>query len=290
MSKTTVPHNDNDRNPALVSAVLGEGTDAHRLVHVGDATLTVWQEYGDDEPRMLDTDVAKRLRFKNPRDIRKLIERTWLAGQRPIQRATVARRNVRGGGVQIFTVMAYWLTEAQVLKVCARSEAPVAEAILDDMIAVYIAARRGLLAPAAPGLDEAALARAIAASLAPIVARIDVLTAQVENQARPSEATAGRAILPNEARWIRAMICTIAETTVGTRRGPRYRHERATVEQDLREVVGHSFTLAWEALDAGEYATAAAWLQRKQRRAKKGAALQAEEKQGSLRLVGGGKG
>ena len=33
-------------------------------MRVNDATLTVWPEYGDGEPRMLDTDVAKRIGLK----------------------------------------------------------------------------------------------------------------------------------------------------------------------------------------------------------------------------------
>jgi len=142
--------------PVFVSGVVGSGADAHRLVRVSDWTLTLWQEYGDEEPRMLDTDVAKRLGFERPRDIRKLIERVWSEGQRPAIRATVARK---GPGRR--PEGEYWLTEAQILKVCARSETPVAEAILDEMIAVYMLARRGLLTPTPPSFDAEALARMI---------------------------------------------------------------------------------------------------------------------------------
>ena len=169
MSNPTMPQNDNHRNLPLVSPVVGEGTDAHRLVRVGDTTLTVWQAYGDEEPRMLDVDVAKRLGFKRPRDIRQIIERIWPEGQRPCVRVTVQRTQMPTGGTRETSVNAYWLTEAQVLKVCARSETPVAESILDAMIAVYIAARRGLLAPAqpaAPALDTEALQRLIVETVA----------------------------------------------------------------------------------------------------------------------------
>mgnify|MGYP007083443292 CR=1 FL=1 len=128
-----------------VSEWIGEGKDAHRLVRVDARELTVFREYGDDEPRMLDADVAKVLKFKQPRMIRKLIERIWPENQRPHVRSTVERTSMPRGGARETTINTYWLTEAQILKVCARSETKVAEAVLDDMIATYIAARRGLL-------------------------------------------------------------------------------------------------------------------------------------------------
>lgn len=170
--------NVTDHNPVSVSEVIGTGRDAHRLVRANDATLTVWSEYGDNEPRMLDTDVAKRIGLKEPRSIRKLIERIWPEGQRPFLRDAVSRRNVRGGGVQEFKVSAYWLTEAQILKVCARSETPIADAILDDMIRVYMLARRGLLAPT-PNLTVTQLRElamgAAAEAVNPILERLTVV-------------------------------------------------------------------------------------------------------------------
>ena len=71
--------------------------------------------------------------------------------------------------MQKYTADAYWLTEAELLKLCARSETPIAEAILDEMIAVYQAVRRKLLVPApAPALapPPESLAQAITAARA----------------------------------------------------------------------------------------------------------------------------
>lgn len=133
--------------PVFISEVMGEGAEAHRLVRVGSWEMRA-QGAAGTEPTVRDLDAAERLGFKRPRDVRKLIERIWPQDKRPIHRATVARRNVRGGGVQEYTVDEYWLTEAQLLKVIARSKTDIAEAILDEMIAVYMAARRGLLVPA----------------------------------------------------------------------------------------------------------------------------------------------
>ena len=77
-----------------------DGKDAHRLVRVNDATLTVWSEYGDGEPRMLDTDVAKRIGLKQSRNIRQMIERIWPEGQRPHVRTTVMRTQMPTGGTR----------------------------------------------------------------------------------------------------------------------------------------------------------------------------------------------
>src|SRR5690606_18824762 len=44
----------------------------------------------------------------------------------------------------------YWLTEAQALKVVAKSETAKADALLDEVIRVFVLARRGLLPAPAP--------------------------------------------------------------------------------------------------------------------------------------------
>jgi len=93
-----------------------------------------------------DLDAAERLGFDRPRDIRKLIKRIWPNDNGPINRSTVARWIAGKGAERERVVNEYWLTEAQLLKVVARSETPIAEAILDDMIRVYLAVRRFLLA------------------------------------------------------------------------------------------------------------------------------------------------
>lgn len=107
---------------------------------------------GDEEPLMRDVDAGERLGLGRTRDVRKLIRRTW-PGEKIQQihvRATVARTSMPRGGERETCVEEFWLTEAQVLRLCARSETTVADAILDDMIRVYMLARRGQAAAPEP--------------------------------------------------------------------------------------------------------------------------------------------
>lgn len=93
------------------------------------------------EPRIQDLDAAVRLGFGRPRKIRELIERTWPKDRLPYCRPTVGRQLTNGGGTRTFEVKEYWLTEPQLLKLIARCRTPIAEAILDEMIAVYMAVK-----------------------------------------------------------------------------------------------------------------------------------------------------
>ncbi len=101
----------------------------------------------DDEPTVRDVDLATRLGFERPRDIRKLVERMLAGGllSNTEVRATVAQTSNRGG--RPGTV--FHLTEVGTMLVIAKSETTMALAITREMIGVFIAARRGLLAPAA---------------------------------------------------------------------------------------------------------------------------------------------
>jgi len=146
-----------------VSSVIGEGVDAHRLVRVGAWELTVWVGRGDEEPRIRDLDLGERLGYANPIDIRKLIRR--LEDEKKLKDlvvfATVAKTSGGRPGRE------YWLTEAQALKVVAKSETSIADALLDEVIRVYMLARRGLLPQ--PGIMTA---EGVAMAIEPIVRRV----------------------------------------------------------------------------------------------------------------------
>jgi hypothetical protein len=112
-------------------------------------TVDGWSVAMDgDEPTILDGELGERLGFARPRDIRKLIERLAKDGKLNNLRirATVARIELRRGVHRDQVVNEYWLTEAQSLKVIAKSDTDIADKILDQVIAVFIAVRRGQMA------------------------------------------------------------------------------------------------------------------------------------------------
>lgn len=149
----TMHNSAGDRNPVFVSEVIGDGPDAHREVRVGDWTLTVPGAEGT-EPEIPDDALAARLGLAD-NDLRSLARRHAAAGniaprayRRTVRRFTKGGRN-RGE----VTVDGFMFNEADALFLVTRSETPRAVALTREMIAVYMAARRGLLprpAPAAP--------------------------------------------------------------------------------------------------------------------------------------------
>jgi hypothetical protein len=94
----------------------------------------------DEEPRVRDLDLAERLGYERPRDVRDLIKRLVSDGKLGEVFCRTAPQNGRGRPSTEF-----WLTEAQALKVTAKSETAKADALLDEIIRVFMLARRGLL-------------------------------------------------------------------------------------------------------------------------------------------------
>lgn len=103
---------------------------------------------GDNEPRVRDLDLAERLGYERPRKIRDLIERMKIAGKLNDIHVcpTVGRTSMPNGGTRETLTDEYFLTESQALKVAAKSETEPADALLDEMIAVYVAARKNSMA------------------------------------------------------------------------------------------------------------------------------------------------
>jgi hypothetical protein len=103
--------------------------------------LVQWKTDQAEEPRIYDLDLARRLKYSKVYNIRKLIGRLAEEGKiNPFIKITTVLR--RGDKVEL---QEFWLSEADALKVAARSETDGADAILDEMIQVYMLARRGLL-------------------------------------------------------------------------------------------------------------------------------------------------
>lgn len=107
----------------------------------------------DGEPRVRDLDLAEKLGFDRPRDIRKLIERNIVEIERFGTCATVAHV-VRGNLTKEFH-----LNEEQALLVSVLSNAPNAAAVRAMLIRVFVAFRRGELETKAPKAGVALIGR-----------------------------------------------------------------------------------------------------------------------------------
>lgn len=107
----------------------------------GYALCTQW---ADGIERIRDVELAERLGYDRPRKIRDIIKRQHKAGKLSnlMICPTVGRKS---DGVPTKPITVYWLTEAQALKVIAKCETPTADAILDEVIAVFVAWRHGRL-------------------------------------------------------------------------------------------------------------------------------------------------
>lgn len=94
-----------------------------------------------DEPRVRDIDLGERLGYERPRVIRDLIER--LINDKKMNDVHHCRTVRRWPGqVAAVPVTEYWLTEKQALKVVAKSETEIADAILDEVIDVFLEVQR----------------------------------------------------------------------------------------------------------------------------------------------------
>lgn len=113
------------------------------VVKVDD--LEFHAEAKGDDPVVLDLDLAKRLGYARPIDVRKLVRRLRDDGTLNDYEviATVAKTSAKGGR----PATAYWLRESGALKVMAKSDTPNAIAGLDKMIRAYLTARELLSNP-----------------------------------------------------------------------------------------------------------------------------------------------
>lgn len=122
--------------------------DEIEVVDVMGWQLSVFDE--EDDPLIRDVDLAVRLGYERPRDIRQLIDRLIKAGNlKEIKmRGAVQRIEIRPDVFREEIVNEYWLTQKQALKVIMRSDADLADAIQDEVIDVYVAYRQERLRPA----------------------------------------------------------------------------------------------------------------------------------------------
>lgn len=101
-----------------------------------------------EEPRVRDLDLAVRLGYARPREVRALIRSLRSAGKlNPFEVRGVAPQTSGRPATE------FWLTESEALKITAKSGTNEADAILDALIAVFIAYRNGTLATRPIPLD-----------------------------------------------------------------------------------------------------------------------------------------
>lgn len=228
-----MPDSGSTDNPVFISGVIGEGELAHRRVAVGLWTFTVPGADGT-EPLIRDLDAASRLGFARPRKIRELIERIWPENKRPHVRPAVGRTSMPNGGTRETEVREYWLTEAELLKLCARAETKVAEAVLDEMIAVYIAVRRGILPRQAPAVPPQ-----LAAEFASLRAAVADLQRELASGVIGPDVAHEKIVTP---------LRRIAALRGATQRDRKA--ERARYDRRLRNLLGHARRGAtWARLD-----------------------------------------
>lgn len=93
----------------------------------------------EDEPRILDTDLAERLGFKRHYDIRETIARNL------VELETYGALPVRHGQSRGQKFKAYYLNEGQALVICALSRTAKAAQVRKALIDVFMAYRAGKL-------------------------------------------------------------------------------------------------------------------------------------------------
>jgi hypothetical protein len=106
-------------------------------------TVDGWQITDGAEPMVRDLELAERLGYEYPLNIRKLIRKHIDAGNISDSEVLSASEKTSSTGGRPGT--AFWLTEAGALFVASQSGTPKAIAITKEVIKVFIAARRGEL-------------------------------------------------------------------------------------------------------------------------------------------------
>lgn len=94
------------------------------------------------EPTIKDVELAQKLGYGRPRDIKKLIQRLCESGFYGGATPCRTLENINGNETTV-----YFLNEKQALKTISKSETKIADKIMDEVIDVFIAFRNGKLQP-----------------------------------------------------------------------------------------------------------------------------------------------
>jgi len=202
---------------------------------------------GDGEPRVRDVDLAERLGYERPRDVRQLVARNRGELERYgaiCERGAVQRSQTPTGGAREVEVTECWLNEGQALLVCTLSRTDRAADVREEVIRVFMAARRGQLPQQVPAISleqiVAALmplmaqtvAQTVALALAPITTQIALMEARLG----VTHATSGT-LSAAVASSIKYRLREAAKVVVGSGRAKSVRSARCKLEQRLRGAV-----------------------------------------------------
>jgi len=196
----------------------------------------------DGEERIRDTDLAERIGYERPRKIRETIERNRAEIERYGKirsRPTVGRGLFRGNQATEQEVTEFWLNEGQALAVCALSRTERAADVREEVIRVFMKARRGLLSQQQPpamspetlaAVVAPLVAQSLAAALAPLAAKIAALEARM-NGPLAASGTVSR----ETANSIKARLVQVAHVAVDAgHMGSKPASVRAKFEQRIR--------------------------------------------------------
>ena len=229
----------NDSTPANATAtsapVVTVLPDGSREITIGSWAL---HAAGDPnaEPRMRDLDLAERLGYEHQRNIRKLIADLRRAGKlNDLHHRDIQER--APGQVAARPEREYWLTEAQALKVVAKSETAAADALLDEVIAVFIMARRGLLPTAAQPVD-ASLAMAQITALTALVTKLADNVGDMQQRLATGHAFASGTVSPMVGNGIKRRLHVMGQRLAACKVAKNVASGRQKQTVHLRAVVG----------------------------------------------------
>jgi len=104
--------------------------------------LRLRDDFEDGEPRIRDLELAKRLGYERPRDIRRLIDSIQGDGfLNNIHERAATARTPNGGHGQ--TIREYWLDEIEAVFLIGQSRTPIARAVHLEVATAFVAYRKG---------------------------------------------------------------------------------------------------------------------------------------------------
>lgn len=218
-----------------------------RKLDINGWPLVLVSDAGRDEPHIEDEELARRLCYAEPRMIRKIIKRYEKSGDLAgiNVRSTVTRTSMPHGGTREVEVQVYLLNEEQACFIAAKSETPAANALLREMIHVFVLARHGMLPQ--QGLSETRVIELVQTTMAQALTAISqqmavLIEAVSRGTTGPVPCPVGQIV----AKEIRDRLNGIAKVLAHAHK-TNLTSERNIKSDSLRKTVNHH--VDWAQLD-----------------------------------------